>query len=82
MTPEAAAALILQYDGDVTAIPFYVTTLTAQPLGPGFQVTTTYFYVVPQKTGDLAVVRIQDGRLEQVVRRAFAAAGGQRIVVE
>jgi len=63
----------------VSAIPFYVTTLSAERRGEGYKVTTTYFYVVPQKDGDVALVRLRDGRVEETVRRAFAAAGGRSI---
>ncbi|MEM9852891.1 MAG: hypothetical protein AAF841_00430 [Pseudomonadota bacterium] len=78
-SPQAAAALILQYDGDVEALPTFVTTLYAVPLETGYEVTTEYFYLVPQKGGDVAVIRFRQPRIEQTVRRVFASAGGRSI---
>ena len=41
--------------------------------------TAEYFYLVPQKSGDVAVVRIEEPRTERTVRRIFAMAGGRAI---
>ena len=78
-TPEAAAALILEFDGDVETLPRQVITLRARPAAPGYTVTTEYYYLVPQKNGDIAEVRFAERRVERTIRRAFAMAGGQSI---
>lgn len=78
-SPQAAAALILQFDGDVEALPTFVTTLSATPRDEGFEVTTEFFYRVPQKDGGVAVVRFRQPRIEQTIRRVFASAGGEAI---
>ena len=76
-SPQAAAALILQFDGDIEQLPTFVTTLVAEPRGEGFAVTTEYYYRVPQKNGETAVIRFSEPRIEQTIRRVFASAGGQ-----
>lgn len=76
-SPQAAAALILQFNGDIEQLPTFVTTLSAQERSEGFIVTTEYFYRVPQRTGEVAVVRFSQPRIEETVRRIFASAGGR-----
>ncbi|MEL6915054.1 MAG: hypothetical protein AAFP13_11180 [Pseudomonadota bacterium] len=78
-TPEAAAALILQFDGDVEDLPVLVTTLEATESAAGFTVVTEYFYRVPQIGGQVAEVRFAEPRVQRTIRRAFAAAGGTPI---
>ncbi len=75
-SPDTAAALILQFDGEISEIPIFVTTLNAEQSGSGYAITTQYFYIVPQKNDEVAVVRIAEPRTERVVRRAFELAGG------
>lgn len=76
-SPRAAAGLILQFEGDIEELPTFVTTLEATEHPAGFIVTTEYFYRVPQRSGDVAVVRFRQSRIENTVRRVFAAAGGR-----
>ena len=78
-TPEAAASLILNFDGEVTSLPLFVTTLKAEESGNGFAVTTEYFYLVPQKSGEVAQIRFREPQVERMIRRIFATAGGQAI---
>ena len=78
-TPEAAASLILNFDGEVTSLPLFVTTLKAEESGSGFAVTTEYFYLVPQKSGEVAQIRFREPQVERMIRRIFATAGGQAI---
>lgn len=76
-SPQAAAALILEFNGDLERLPTFVTTLSAQERAEGFVVTTEYFYRVPQRSGEVAVVRFSQPRIEATVRRVFASAGGR-----
>ncbi|MEM1237368.1 MAG: hypothetical protein AAGI10_10390 [Pseudomonadota bacterium] len=81
-TPQEAASLILRFDGEVTALPLFVTTLKAVESGTGFKVTTEYFYLVPQKSGVVAQIRFREPEVERLVRRIFTSAGGQAITEE
>ena len=76
-SPQAAAGLILQFEGDLEELPTFVTTLQAIERLEGFVVTTEYFYRVPQRNGDIAIVRFSQPRIESTVRRVFASAGGK-----
>ncbi|MEM1374258.1 MAG: hypothetical protein AAGF78_07745 [Pseudomonadota bacterium] len=76
-SPQAAAALILQFNGDIEMLPTFITTLTAQDRAEGVLVTTEYFYRVPQRSGEVAVVRFRQPQIEETVRRVFASAGGR-----
>lgn len=75
-TPEAAAALILEFDGDVEELPVLVTTLSAEEEAGGFAVTTEYYYLVPQRSGEVAEIRFAEPRVQRTIRRALSAAGG------
>ncbi|MEM1301993.1 MAG: hypothetical protein AAGH17_05360 [Pseudomonadota bacterium] len=75
-TPEAAAALILQFDGDIQRLPTLVNTLQATPQGDGYLVRAEYFFRVPQLGKDTIVVRIPQRSADRAIQRIFRMAGG------
>ena len=76
---EAAAALILQFDGTVEALPRYVSAVALDPAEGGYVVTADTYIRVPQPSGALRIVRIPDPRLDSVIREVFERAGGRPI---
>jgi len=75
-TPEAAAALILRFDGDIQRLPTLVNTLEAERFGEGYMVLAQYFFRVPQLGGDTIVVRLPQRQADDALRRIFVRAGG------
>ncbi|WP_147125091.1 hypothetical protein [Shimia ponticola] len=76
-TPEAAAALILRFDGDIQRLPTLVNTLEATAQNDGFLVEAEYFFRVPQLGADSVVVRIPQRDADRAIQRIFRMAGGQ-----
>lgn len=78
-TPDAAAALILRFDGDIQNLPTMVNRMSAQPQGDGFQVMAEYFFRVPQLDTSIKEVRFQQKDVDRAIRRVFRLAGAAEI---
>jgi hypothetical protein len=75
-TPDAAAALILRFDGTVDALPRFIVTFDAAEDGEFYLVTADSFVTVPQFDGTIRDVRITDDRMLDDLSRFLEAAGG------
>jgi len=73
---EAAASLILQYDGIVEDLPRYVSSIAVGESDAGYLVTADTYIRVPQRSGELRIVRLPDPELEALIRDVFLRAGG------
>lgn len=78
-TPEAAAGLILAYDGTVEALPLFIVAFSTERAEGGYVVTADNYISVPQRSGAIREVRLADAALEQNMRALLAAAGGEAL---
>lgn len=76
-TPEAAASLILTYDGTIEALPLFIVAFAAEPTSGGYLVTADNFIAVPQRSGMIREVRLADAGLDANMRALLEAAGGE-----
>lgn len=74
---EATAALILEYDGTVEDLPRLVTAVFSAPQGGGHLVSTDTYIRVPQRTGEIRVIRVGDAELDRAIREVLVRAGGR-----
>ncbi|MEL6958299.1 MAG: hypothetical protein AAGL89_05035 [Pseudomonadota bacterium] len=74
--PEAAAALILQFDGTVDKLPSYVISFSSLNVTDGFVVTADAYIRVPQRAGGVRQVRFEDLQLSDDLAELLKAAGG------
>ncbi len=75
--PQAAAALILSYDGTVEDLPRFVIGFRAAPQNGGFLVTAENYIRVPQRSGPARQIRLRDPVIEEGMRELLRAAGGE-----
>jgi hypothetical protein len=75
--PDAAAALILGYDGTVEDLPRFVIGFRVSPQDGGYVVTAENYVRVPQRTGPARQIRLRDPVIESSIRDLLAAAGGR-----
>ncbi|QQA44529.1 hypothetical protein [Pelagovum pacificum] len=73
---EAAASLILEFDGTVDDLPRFVISFASRQSADGIVVTADNYINVPQQDGGVRVIRIPDTRTESVMRDVMARAGG------
>jgi hypothetical protein len=78
-TPEAAASLILTYEGTIEALPLFIVSFAAEPAPGGYLVTADNYIAVPQRNGQIREVRLSDARLDANMRALLEAAGGESI---
>ncbi|MGR3435425.1 MAG: hypothetical protein ACU0CO_11145 [Shimia sp.] len=76
-SPTTAAALIVNYDGDIENLPRLVNRLEAQDEGSGIRVTADYFFDVPRKGGAVTRVVIAEPETDRTIRRVLALTGGE-----
>ncbi|ROU04041.1 hypothetical protein [Histidinibacterium lentulum] len=74
---DAAAALILRYDGTVDDLPRLVTAVSSAPEGGGHLVRTDTYIRVPKRTGGVEVIRLGDAELDRAIRSVLVRAGGR-----
>lgn len=74
--PGLAAALILEFDGTVEALPVFVDRVYVEPVSEGFVVTTDSFLRIPQRDGTTDELRAPTEELVQSMRDALVRAGG------
>lgn len=79
-TPEAAASLILTYDGTIEALPLFIVAFAAEPTPGGYLVTADNYIAVPQRSGAVREVRLSDATLDANMRDLLEAAGGESLV--
>jgi len=75
-TPDAAAALILSYDGMIENLPRFVTGFAAAPTDGGFLVTAQNYIRVPRRALPEVEIRLQDAILRDTMQGLLRAAGG------
>ena len=75
--PESAAALILQFNGDVENLPKFVISFAGAPAAAGFVVTADSYIRVPQRTGGAQQIRFPDPRIKAELESLLETAGGQ-----
>jgi hypothetical protein len=74
---ESAAALILQFNGTVQALPKFVITFTGRDTSLGYLVTADNYIRVPQRSGGAQQVRFPDISVSNEMTALLRAAGGQ-----
>lgn len=75
--PEAAAALILQFDGTVEALPTFIIAFLGRETAEGYLVTADNYIRVPQRNGGVRQIRFNDPQTAQDLRELLRAAGGR-----
>jgi len=78
-TPEAAASLILTYDGTIEALPLFIVAFATEPAAGGYVVTADNYISVPQRSGAIREVRLADTALDANMRTLLEAAGGEAL---
>ncbi|SLN59836.1 hypothetical protein [Roseisalinus antarcticus] len=74
---EAAAALILEFDGTVDNLPRFVTSIASRSADGGYVVTADNYIRVPLQAGGARIVRLPDPALNRVIRDVLERAGGR-----
>ncbi len=75
-TYDAAAALILSYDGMIEDLPRFVTGFAAVPTDGGYVVTTQNYIRVPRRALPPVEIRLRDAILRDTMQGLLRAAGG------
>lgn len=75
--PESAAALILQYNGTVEALPKLVIAFTGGDTPQGYLVTVDNYINVPQRDGQTQQVRFADPEVSDSFTELLTSAGGR-----
>ena len=75
--PESAAAIILQFNGTVEALPKFVISFSGQTTSQGYLVTADNYIRVPQRTGGAQQVRYPDLSVAKEMSALLSAAGGR-----
>ena len=75
--PESAAAIILQFNGTVEALPKFVISLSGQDTSQGYLVTGDNYIRVPQRSGGAQQVRFPDLSVATEMASLLSAAGGR-----
>ena len=74
---EAAAALILDFEGTVEDLPRYVSSVAIAEAGGEYTVTADTYIRIPQTGGTARIIRIPDPELDALIRTVFEGAGGR-----
>ena len=77
--PESAAAIILQFDGTVAALPKFVIAFEGQNTPQGYLVTADNYIRVPQRSGGAQQVRFPDPVVSREMSELLQAAGGRPV---
>ena len=75
--PQAAAALILEFDGTVESIPVFITRFDAIERAGQYLVLTDNYVRIAQRSGEVIQVRVPDPELERQIDAVFRATGGE-----
>jgi len=75
--PESAAAIILQFNGTVEALPKFVISFLGQDTSQGYLVTADNYIRVPQRSGGAQQVRFPSLSVESEMSALLSAAGGR-----
>ncbi|WP_050602354.1 hypothetical protein [Ruegeria sp. 6PALISEP08] len=76
LPPNAAAYLILNYDGDPQDLPQSVIRLTSTKTNAGYRVDAQVFFNVPQKAGTAVEVPVESKVLDQAISELYQTMGG------
>ncbi len=76
LSPEATAAIILNFDGTPEALPELVIRFRTSPEAPGYLVENDVFLHVPQKSGPARVLRKPDAQLSRTLQSLYLRSGG------
>ncbi|WP_298848029.1 hypothetical protein [uncultured Ruegeria sp.] len=76
LPPNAAAYLILNYDGHPQDLPQSVIRLTSTKTNVGYRVDAQVFFNVPQKTGTAVEVPVESKVLDQAISELYQTMGG------
>ncbi|EAR51672.1 lipoprotein, putative [Oceanicola granulosus HTCC2516] len=75
---DAAAALILEFDGTVENLPRFVISFASEAADDGgFLVTADNYIRVPQQAGGLRIIRLADSQMGRMMKDVMLRAGGQ-----
>ena len=74
---ESVAALILQFNGTVQALPKFVIAFTGRDAALGYSVAADNYIRVPQRSGGAQQVRFPDLSVSNELSALLRAAGGQ-----
>lgn len=75
--PESAAAIILQFNGTVEALPKFVISFAGRNTPQGYLVTADNYIRVPQRDGGAQQVRFPNTRITEELESLLRAAGGR-----
>ncbi len=78
--PESAAAIILQFNGTVEALPKFVISFTGRDTSLGYLVTADNYIRVPQRSGGAQQVRFPDLSVSDELTALLRAAGGRPVL--
>jgi hypothetical protein len=73
---ESAAALILQFNGSVQALPKFIIAFTGRDTSLGYLVTADNYIRVPQRSGGAQQVRFPDLSMSNELSALLKATGG------
>lgn len=74
--PQAAGALILEFNGTIEALPRYVLRLSGVETPDGYVVTADNFIRVPQASGGSRIITFPDPEVEAAWREILTRIGG------
>lgn len=75
--PESAAAIILQFNGTVEALPLLIIAFAGRDTDQGYLVTADNYIRVPQRSGPAQLVRYNDPLTGEKLAELLSAAGGR-----
>ncbi len=75
--PESAAAIILQFNGTVEALPKFVISFSGQSTSEGYLVTADNYIRVPQRSGGAQQLRFPNLSIQEEMSALLSAAGGR-----
>jgi len=75
--PESAAAIILQFNGTVEALPKFIISFSGRTTDQGYLVTADNYIRVPQRSGGAQQVRFPNPSLMSDMKTLLEAAGGR-----
>lgn len=81
-TPDAAASLILSYDGTIEDLPSFVTGFATIAADGGYIVTAQNYIRVPRRSLPPVEIRLRDAILRDTMQRLLLAAGGTIIAAD
>ena len=75
--PQAAAALILQYNGTVDELPKFVIAFNGEQQTAGYLVTADSYILVPLRTGGATLLRLPNPEIREGFETLLEQAGGR-----